>query len=169
MVMVMPETKNRKDTVVTIAVTVIAVLLIAYNIFSYYGAHLSLPGKEIKEIQGVDPLSNKTISIDVSSGTVIINFWATWCGACVQEMPELTNISAKYKTIGVIKRPFKKEDLIEHDPKFQNILPEDSFFDEKSISVIPTTLLLQDGIVKKVHTGTISSETVEGWVRSLNE
>lgn len=165
----MPETKNRKDTVITVAVTILAVLLIAYNIFSYYGAHLSLPGKEIKKIQGLDPLSNETVSIDISSGIVIVNFWATWCGACVQEIPELIKISEKYKMVGVIKRPFRKEDLIPLDLNFQNILPDDSFFDEQSISVLPTTLLMQNGIVKKVQTGTISSETVEGWVRSLNE
>lgn len=167
--MVMPETKNRKDTVITAAVTILAVLLIAYNIFSYYGAHLSLPGKEIKKIQGLDPLSNETISIDINSGIVIVNFWATWCGACVQEIPELIKISEKYKMVGVIKRPFRKEDLISRDLNFQNILPDDSFFDKQSISVLPTTLLMQNGIVKKVQTGTISIETVEGWVRSLNE
>lgn len=28
---------------------------------------------------------------------VIVNFWATWCGPCVEEMPDLIELSKKYK------------------------------------------------------------------------
>lgn len=31
---------------------------------------------------------------------VMINFWATWCGPCRQEMPLLEKIHAKYKDLG---------------------------------------------------------------------
>ena len=30
----------------------------------------------------------------------MINFWATWCGPCRQEMPLLEQIQAKYKPLG---------------------------------------------------------------------
>ena len=168
----MPETKDKKDKndkIITFAVTLLAVVLIGYNIFTYYGAGLTLPGKEIKEIQGVDPLSNETVAIDISDDIVIMNIWASWCGACIQEMPEIKKVSEKYKTVGVIKRPFKKDDLVALELPFQNLLPDESFFNDNYISVLPTTLLLKNGIVKKVHTGTISIETVEDWVSSLNE
>jgi thiol-disulfide isomerase/thioredoxin len=31
---------------------------------------------------------------------VMINFWATWCGPCRQEMPLLEQIHAKYEPLG---------------------------------------------------------------------
>lgn len=165
----MPETKNKKDLIVTVLITVVVIFLIGYNIFTYYGAQLALPGKEIKEITGRDPVTNKSVSVDVSSGTVIINFWATWCGACVQEMPELMKISKKYKVIGALRAPFRKDDFISMEISYPNVFPEDSFFTDNYISVLPTTILLKDGIVKKVQSGKISADIVDSWISKLNE
>src|ERR1051325_2865038 len=43
----------------------------------------------------------KTIDLAQYKGQVVmINFWATWCGPCRQEMPLLQDIYAKYKPMG---------------------------------------------------------------------
>ena len=45
--------------------------------------------------------SGGTLSLDELKGQVVmINFWATWCGPCRQEMPLLEQIQQKYEPLG---------------------------------------------------------------------
>ncbi len=39
---------------------------------------------------------------DYANKVLVVNIWATWCGPCRQEMPELVKISNEYKDRGVV-------------------------------------------------------------------
>ncbi|HSQ23625.1 MAG TPA: redoxin family protein [Pyrinomonadaceae bacterium] len=39
---------------------------------------------------------------DYADKVVVLNIWATWCGPCRLEMPELVKISNEYKTRGLV-------------------------------------------------------------------
>lgn len=40
--------------------------------------------------------------IDLKGKTVLINFWATWCGPCKAELPDLENLSKTYSSKGLV-------------------------------------------------------------------
>ena len=39
---------------------------------------------------------------DYNNKVLVVNLWATWCGPCRQEMPELVRMSSEYKSRGLV-------------------------------------------------------------------
>lgn len=47
-------------------------------------------------------LSGKDVSLaDFKGKVIILNFWATWCGPCIYEMPDLEKLYQKYHQEGL--------------------------------------------------------------------
>ncbi|MGI6394116.1 MAG: TlpA family protein disulfide reductase [bacterium] len=154
---------KKKDKIVTAIIVAVILFLVGFNLFSYFGASIVLPRKPLPFIEGLSPKTNKNERVDLSEGKFVVSFWALWCQPCVAEIGELNKISKNYPIYGVIKRPFQKEAYNIVAPAFKNIVATDEFFDEHYISVVPTSILVENGVISKVRIGTIDSDVVKEW------
>ncbi len=94
---------------------------------------------------------------------VMINFWATWCGPCRQEMPLLDDLYNRYERVGFILLGVNIDDDSRRAMKMIDELGV-SFpvlFDESkevsklyAVSAMPVTILVdREGTVRHVHHG----------------
>ena len=110
---------------------------------------------------------------------VMINFWATWCGPCRQEMPHLSRLYDKYRAAGFVLLGVNVDDDTRRagDMAQRLALPFPVLFDsEKSVSrlydlaTMPSSVLIdRDGRVRYVHAGYLAGyeDLYEKQIREL--
>lgn len=56
-----------------------------------------MPGYKAPDLSGRDVVTGKEIRLsDLKGQAVLLNFWATWCGPCQDEMPEMEAFHKEY-------------------------------------------------------------------------
>jgi cytochrome c biogenesis protein CcmG, thiol:disulfide interchange protein DsbE len=76
-------------------------ILLALFCSCYGGARPPRIGTQAPDFTAQD--SDKKISLtDLRGKVVVLNFWATWCPPCVEEMPSLIQMSQKLQDKGVV-------------------------------------------------------------------
>jgi peroxiredoxin len=79
-------------------------LLVVFALLPCVTAHAGdmVPGSQAPSFT-LKSLKEKNLSLREYRGQVImVNFWATWCGPCRQEMPALNALYEKYRHAGFV-------------------------------------------------------------------
>ena len=118
----------------------------------------------------------RTLSFYRGKG-VILNFWATWCAPCREEMPIFNEIHDIYKGKGVVvigaNYHQKKKSIarfLKKTPMNFPILLDDKgkLGDKYRLKMLPSTFFIdKDGVVVGSHFGPLSTKTLKEWAAKL--
>ncbi len=149
-------------------------------------ASVNLPA-EVREakLQTLDGSSLKLS--DYADKVLVLNLWATWCGPCRQEMPELVKMSKEYKERGLVvlgvATTYNERDDQKHVKEFiqsQNV-PYKIIWDDGTLagplvqavqgrSVIPQSFVVsRDGRIVKHFTGFSAYSTPQLMRQAIEE
>jgi thiol-disulfide isomerase/thioredoxin len=136
------------------------------------GSHL--PEFAVKDLQG-----REILSANLPGRVVLIDFWATWCQPCKQEMPGYQALLDRYGPRGLVVVGFKFDMMVDaEDPlTFAHrigvryplaVAPDDLKQRFGGIEGLPTTMLYdRQGILRKKVVGFEYTETFDSTVRQL--
>ena len=167
------------------------VLILVFIIMSFSAFAVKSNKKEDVKMPNIvlyDQYGKKHNIEEYKGKVVVINFWATWCGYCVQEMPEFEKV---YKEFGSNKKdviilgvagPKSKENQnnvdVEKDKvisflKKKNIIypslmdETGKSFDDYKVRALPMTYVInKDGYLEGFVSGAITAEQLR---KAVNE
>jgi peroxiredoxin len=129
----------------------------------------------------LNTLEGKQISLsDFRGKKVILNFWATWCPPCREEMPEMARFYKDYqqKEVEILavnlayseSKPEKIKDFTkEYGITFQIPLDEKNTIGKQYRAVaIPTSYFInEDGVIQNMHVGPMDYEFMEEKIKDM--
>ncbi len=135
-----------------------AALIIASTAFAAGGDSGPAPAFSLTALTGQQGTLNQ-----YKGQVVMVNFWATWCGPCQQEMPLLDQMYKKYKPAGFTllgvnvdkEAPAVKELLARKPVSFPVLLdPQNQVSKAYHVNEMPSSVIIdRKGDIRYIHRG----------------
>ena len=179
---------------ISLAASVVGlVVLIALAVFAYGQFSNSVdngplespqktPSKAASDFTVTDSQGNSVKLSDSFGKPIVVNFWASWCGPCQNEMPEFNKVYAEFKDSVV----FLMVDLV--DGQQETTASGKAFVNKKGytfplyfdtlgeasktykISSIPQTYFIdKDGLIVKSFIGGLNEKTLRQYIEMMTQ
>lgn len=166
-----------------ILLTVVAVVCVGVGVYASHRANppASPETQALNKLlsQSMPDASGQTQSLAQYKGKpLVLNFWATWCGPCVEEMPELTALQQEIAPVQILGIGVdSQENIAKFAQKYQIRYPlfvagtgaTDLLrqFGNQAGGLPFTALVGKDGNVKKVYLGRIKFDELRADLSQL--
>ena len=132
------------------------------------------PSIDFKELEVTD-ISGKKVNInDYKGKPLVINFWATWCGPCMQEIPDFDLVQSKYEGSVKFLMVYDESSLANIQGFFKKynyhltFLQSQKGFKQMGIYSIPTTYFLDKDLnVIDSKSGSLDENSLEAMIQKI--
>jgi thiol-disulfide isomerase/thioredoxin len=145
------------------------------------------PGERVADFR-ILTLDGEVLRAEALEGRVsVVTFWATWCGACVSELPDLDALARRYadergvqfiavnlegggltlpQTVALVRGFARERDLI----TLPFAVDDGTMARAFRVGPIPHTVVFDTtGVVRHVHQGRVGTSTLENEIDALLE
>jgi len=176
-----PEARRRKIGA-TVGLAVGILVLVAAGVAMWGGGQSQSKGRplagQVAPDFTLDLLDGSAITLsDLRGQVVVVNFWATWCPSCEDELPDLQTIWEEYRADGVVIVGIAYQ---EEATAVQEMVSRlgvtfplgletgDSISGAYGITAVPETFVVdQEGRVAYIHIGPVTAEGLRPELDSL--
>jgi cytochrome c biogenesis protein CcmG, thiol:disulfide interchange protein DsbE len=135
-------------------------------------------GKRAPDFTLVTDQGRRVTPVSFGGKVLVLNFWATWCSPCIQEIPSLDRFQKRFGNSGVVVVAVSVD---KNDEKYKNFLrrvhvsfdttrdPDATVSTQFGTFQFPETYIIKDGVVmrKFPESEDWTSDDVTRYVQSL--
>ena len=126
----------------------------------------------------LETLDGETVALaDLHGQPVILNFWASWCGPCRAEMPELQRLHEQLAAAGVVVLGVNQGERPETVASYRQEVGVDfpTVLDQRTavsqlylVNSLPTTFFIdRDGVIRNVFIGPMTDAVLASNLRAI--